>query len=87
VVLPPEDWIHDNGRADVRDDQEQLQERSEVDAIVGAGTGDVASGVVENRLEENQRGDRRDDGDEEQHPKGERNPSTWAHLDSFLSRR
>jgi hypothetical protein len=37
---------HDRG-ADVRDDEQQLQERSEEDPVVLPGTRDVANGIVE----------------------------------------
>jgi len=50
LALPPQDREQHDGGADVRDDEEQLQERSQEDAVVGAG--DVAAGVVENRLKE-----------------------------------
>jgi hypothetical protein len=41
--------MHDR-RAEVRDDEEQFQERREVDAAVGTAAGDVPLGIVENRL-------------------------------------
>jgi hypothetical protein len=80
-ALPPEDREQNDGGADVRDDQNQLQERSEEDAVVGAGTGDVAGGIVENRLKQIKRWDRGDEGDEEQHPRNQRNRSTRPHAD------
>ena len=68
LVLAPEDREEHDGGADVRDDQEQLQECPGEDAVVGAVTGDVASGVVEDRLKEIERCDRGDEDDEEEDP-------------------
>jgi hypothetical protein len=51
VVLPFHDRIDHDGRADVRDDQEQLQEGSEEDPVIGAAVRDVADGIVQDRLE------------------------------------
>jgi hypothetical protein len=82
VILPLQERIHHESGADVRDDQEQLQERPPEDLVVGAAVRDVADGVVQDRLEEEKRRDRRDEGDEEQHPKGKRDPSGWAHADT-----
>ena len=59
VVLPLEDRIHDQGGADVRDDQDQLQERPEEDPVVGAAVRDVAGEAVEDGLKEEKRRDRR----------------------------
>ena len=76
LVLPLEDREQDDGAGDVRDDQEQLQRRSHEDAgVVGAGAGDVAGGVVEHGLEQIQRRDRRDEGDDEQHSGSKRDLS------------
>jgi hypothetical protein len=47
-VHPLEDGIQYNGGADVRDDEDQLQERSREHAVVGASTDDVA-GIVHHR--------------------------------------
>ena len=52
LVLPPHDRVQDNGRADVRDDQQELEEHSEIDLVVLAAAGDVRGRVVENRLVE-----------------------------------
>jgi len=68
-VLPLEEREHDNRGGDVRDDEDEFEERPEVDAVVGAGAGDVALGIIENRLEETQRRDRSNEGDEESAPK------------------
>jgi hypothetical protein len=51
-VLPLEERDQHNRGADVRDDQDQLQEHPEVDAVVGTASGDVALGVVDNGLRE-----------------------------------
>jgi hypothetical protein len=59
---------------EAHDDEQQLQQRSEEDAVVGAGTGDVADGVVQNRLEEGKRWDAGDECDEEKHA---RNTGPW----------
>jgi hypothetical protein len=45
-VLPLEDWVQHDGGADVRDDEDELQERSQEHAVVGAATDDVA-GIVQ----------------------------------------
>jgi hypothetical protein len=70
--LSPDDREDHHGGADVRDDQEQLQKRSEEDPVVLSGTRDVADRVVEHRLEEQQRRDRRDEGDEVEHAEDSR---------------
>ena len=54
-VLPPGDRVEGDGRSDVRDDEKELQERSQVDLVVLAVTGDVAGRVIENGLEEQKR--------------------------------
>jgi hypothetical protein len=41
-ALSPDDREDYDGGADIRDDQQQLQERAEVDSVVLAGTRDVA---------------------------------------------
>ena len=75
LVLPLEDREQHDGAADVRDDEEQLQERSEEDGLLSAPrAGDIAGGVVEDRLKEIQRRDRGGEGDEEQHPGDPRSP-------------
>jgi hypothetical protein len=48
-ILPLDDGIEHNGGADVRDDEEQLQEHSQEHAVVGAGTDDVARVVQPSR--------------------------------------
>ena len=81
LALPPEDREQDHGGGDVCEDQEQFQRGSHEDArVAGAGARDVAGGVAKNRFEQIQRGDRRDEGDDEQHPGGERNPSIRGHV-------
>jgi hypothetical protein len=52
-----------------------LQQRSEVDAGVLTAPGDVAPGIVEHRLKETERWDRRDERDEVERPKDDRKPS------------
>ena len=66
VPAPHDRDDHDRG-ADVRDDQQQLQERAEEDPVVVPGTRDVANRIVEHRLIEQQRRDRRDERDEVEH--------------------
>ena len=56
---------HDRG-ADVGDDEDQLQERAEVDPVVGTASGDVALRVVQNGLVQQGRGDRGDEGEQVQ---------------------
>ena len=55
LVLPLEERDEHDRRADVRDDQHQLKENAEVDAVVGTGAGDVALGIVEHGLKEPER--------------------------------
>ena len=81
LVLPLEERDQHNRGADVRDDQDQLQDRPEVDAVVGTASGDVALGIVENGLKELKRWDRGDEGDQVQRPESQRNPFVCAHLD------
>src|SRR4051812_21060850 len=57
---------HDRG-ADVRDDQQQFEQGCEQDLRVMPGACDVADGMVEDRLVERQRRDRRDVRDEVEH--------------------
>src|SRR5918994_4669746 len=82
LVLPLEERDQHNGGADVRDDQDQFQERAKVDAVVGTGSGDVALGIVENGLKQPKRRDRGGEGDEVKRAKRHRDPSLWAHVDS-----
>lgn len=57
-VLSPHDRVEHDGRSDVREDEKEVQEGSEVDLAVLPATRDVAGRIVENRLEESQRCDR-----------------------------
>src|SRR5215210_8252285 len=82
LVLPLDDRENDNRGADVRDDEDQFQQRAEVDAVVRTGSCDVALRIVKDRLIEEKRRDRGREGDQVQHPKPQRNRSLWAHLDS-----
>ena len=68
LVLSPHDRVEHDGRSDVGDDQQELQERAQVDLVVLAVTGDVSGRVVEHGLEESQCADRRDERDQEEHP-------------------
>ena len=65
-ALSLDDRVNHDGRADVRDDEQQLEERSEQDPVVLPRARDVANGVVEDRLVEHQRRDRRHERDEVQ---------------------
>ena len=57
-VHPLDDGIEHDGGADVGDDEDQLQERAQGHAVVGAATDDVA-GIVQHRdVEKNKRGSR-----------------------------
>jgi len=87
LVLPLDDREDHNRGADVRDDQDQFEERPEVDAVVGTTSGDVALRIVQNGLKENERRDRGREGDQVQHPEPQRNPSLCAHGDPSLSSR
>jgi len=82
-VLPPEDREQHDGGADVGDDEDHLEERSESDAVVGAGADDVV-GVVQHRGVENELcWDGSHEGDDEEQADNECSPSQWAHLDSL----
>ncbi len=48
LVLPPRDRVEHDGRSDVREDEKELQEDSQLDLVVLAATGDVGGRVVEN---------------------------------------
>ena len=52
LVLPPRDRVEHNGRSDVGEDEEELQEGSQVDLVVLPAAGDVPGRIVENGLEE-----------------------------------
>src|SRR6185312_6147616 len=67
LALSPHDRKDDDGRADVRDDEQQFQEHAEEDPVVLPDTRDVTHWVVEHRLVERERRDRRDERDEEEH--------------------
>ena len=79
LVLPPQDRVHHDGCPDVRDDEQQLEEHSEIDLAVLAATGDVRGWVVENGLEESERRYRGDERDEEQHSEDPRIPLVGFH--------
>jgi hypothetical protein len=66
LALSPDDREDHDGGADVRDDQQQLQERSEDDLVVLPAARDVPDGIVEHRLVQRQCRDRRGEGDEEE---------------------
>ena len=67
LVLPPQDRVDHDGCPDVRDDQQELEEHSEIDLAVLAATGNIGGRVVENGLEESERRYRGDERDDEQH--------------------
>ena len=54
-TTPHEDWKDHDGRADIADHQEDLEEGAERDAAVVAGAEDLV-GAAEHRLVENERG-------------------------------
>ena len=55
LALPSRDRIEDNRSSDVRDDEQELQERCQVDLVVLSATRDVPGWVVEHGLEERER--------------------------------
>ena len=67
LVLTPRDWVEDDGRSDVGNDEEELQESTQVDLVVLPATSDVPDWIVKNGLEENQRRNRRDEREDHQH--------------------
>ena len=67
LVLAPEGRERHDGGADVRDDEQQLEEGRQVDAGIDAATGEYPEGFIEHRLVEVQRRDRRHERDEEEH--------------------
>ena len=79
LVLPPRDWIEDDGRSDVRDDEQEFEECPQVDLVVLPAASDVPNGIVENGLEERERGDRRDERDDEQHAEDPAVPLVVTH--------
>src|SRR5215211_4946205 len=83
-VNPLEDGEQHNGGADVRDDEEQLQERSREHAVVGAATDDVARVVQHRDVVINKWGDRGGKRDQEQYARNSCD-RLRIHLDSFLS--
>jgi hypothetical protein len=74
LALPLEDGKqHDRG-PDPGDRKQDLEERAQLDAGVGAGTEHVV-GVVEHRVVQQQRRDGRDEGEDEEHAGDTRGPS------------
>ena len=73
-VLPLEDREQHDGRADIRDDEDELADRSQAHARVAASTDDVVGGV-QYRVVEDQPSDTGDEGDDEEHAHDERCPS------------
>jgi hypothetical protein len=86
LVLSPRDRVEHNGRPDVRDDEQELQERAQVDLVVLAATSDVTGRIVEHRLEESECADRRDERDQEEHSEDPRIPLVFSHLASSAAR-
>src|SRR5919106_5149605 len=81
-ALPPEDAIQHDGRGDIGDGGEDLQERSELDPRVGPSADDVV-GVVQNRgVEEKRCWYREDKGKDEPHSRNQRGSSVWVHRQS-----
>ena len=83
LVLPPRDRVEDDGRSDVRDDEEELQESAQVDLVVLPATSDVPDRIIENWLEERERADRRDERDDEQHSEDPAVPLVVTHFAPF----
>src|SRR4029078_3419878 len=79
LVLTPRDRVEDDGCSDVRDDEQEFEEGSQVDLVVLPATGDVADWIVENGLEERERADRRDERDDEQHAEDPAVPLVVSH--------
>jgi hypothetical protein len=83
LVNPFDDGIEHDGGADVGDDEDQLQQRAQGQAVVGgAAAEDVARVVQQRTVEKKDRGYRGDIRDHEQHA---RNPCDLLgiHLGSF----
>src|SRR5215203_4208865 len=78
-VLSPHDRIENNSRSDIGDDEQQLQEGTQVDLAVLPATGDVPGWIVEDRLEESQCANRRDERDQEEHSEDPRIPLILSH--------
>jgi hypothetical protein len=87
LVLPPRDRIEHDGRTDVRDDEEELQERAQVDLVVLPATGDVTGRIVQHGLEEKHGRDRGEERDDEQHPENPGVPLVVGHTISVRTRR
>ena len=79
LVLTPRDWVEDDGRSDVGNDEEELQESTQVDLVVLPATSDVPDWIVKNGLEETQRRNRRDERDDEQHSEDPAMPLVIRH--------
>ena len=82
LVLPPRDRVEHNGGSDVGDDEKKLQEGSQVELVVLPATGDVCGGIVENRLEQSERRNRRDERGDEQQAEDPAVPLVVGHADS-----
>ena len=84
-VLPLEDGEQHHGGADVGDDEQDLEERAQGNAPIGAGPQDEV-GVVQHRVVEHERRwDRGEEGDDEQHAGNTCRPVRCVHVDSLPS--
>jgi hypothetical protein len=82
LVLTPRDRVEDDGRADVRDDEEELQKSTQINLVVLPATSDVPDRIIEDWLEEREGPDRRNERDDEQHPEYAAVPLVLIHRDS-----
>src|ERR687890_1629967 len=80
LVLPLRNRIEHDGRSDVREDEEELQEHTEIDLALAPVPRDETSRVVEKRLEEKRRRDRRDERDDEQDSEESSLPLVVSHV-------
>ena len=77
--LAPHDRDDDDGGSDVRDDQEKLQQRAEVDLVDVARARDEGHRMTERRFIQRQRRDRRDEREEVEHAENTRSLLIQSH--------
>src|SRR5919107_5325038 len=80
LVLPLRNRIEHDRRSDVREDEQELQEHTEIDLALAPVPRDETSRVVEKRLEEKRRRDRREEREDEQDSEESSLPLVVSHV-------
>jgi hypothetical protein len=82
LVLTPCDRVEGDGRSDVRDDEKELQERSQIDLVVLPLTCMYPAGSSSYGLEQQNRTDRRNEREDEQKAEDPAVPLVVSHAES-----